>query len=199
MKQKTRYNIKLAEKKGVVVKKFAYPQSIKMLPTFMALSKATNDRDQIRGYDEKYYRTVLDVLGKAKMASLIVAFYKKKPLAAMIFIEYEETATYLFGASSNEKRNLMAPHLLQWKAIKYAQKQGLKTYDFFGVRVIRSKEIGNSRWEPMSGKTYGVTRFKLGFGGTVHDFGPAYDRSYSGFWYNGYRILKGRDKKGFCY
>lgn len=208
MKQKTRYNIRLAEKKGVTVASYKYPDSVKMLPVFLKLTKETNLRNQIKSYDQLYYASLLEELGKDNMAELLVASHDNQPVAAMILTKTQEQATYLFGASSSSKQELMASYLIQWSAISQAKKLGLQSYDFWGIRVESDIAEGELRIKdnleqvyPTPGSTYGVTRFKLGFGGTVVIYPPCFDRYYKPFWYNAYRGIKTSwaARKGFAY
>jgi len=194
MKAKTRYNIRLAERKKVTVYSWSYPESMQYLPYFLQQTKDTNVRDQISSHEESYYRAVLEELGKDGLASLLVAFNGNTPVASMILVRYNGVATYLFGASSNTDRESMATYLIQWEAIKLAKAAGDVLYDFWGVRIdqrmahgVAGDELKLGNIQPTPGKSFGVTRFKLGFGGVVHIYPPAYDRSYSTFWYNMYR------------
>ena len=207
MKTKTRYNIRLAERKKILVARYDHPDSVSRVSEFIALSKETNLRDQIRSYDDHYYEKLLDVLGKAGMASLFVAYHEDKPLASLILIRHNGIATYLFGASSSDKQNLMASYLIQWHAITYAKASGDHIYDMWGARVDERLAPGEykqtmaaSKVQPRPGKTYGVTRFKLGFNGEVYFYPPAYDRSYKQFWYNLYKGYRGLNSNhGFTY
>jgi len=191
MKAKTRYNIRLAERKHISVSIYDAAESIKHLGEFMALTKETNLRDQIKSYDVDYYQKLLLVLGEAKMANLAVAYFEGQPLSGLILIRHQKTATYLFGASNNQQRNLMSPYLLQWEAIRFAKKSGCDFYDWWGIRVDSRLATGTptsiDQVQPTPGKTYGVTKFKLGFGGEPIFYPPAFNRSYKQFWYNLYQ------------
>lgn len=194
MKPKTRYNIRLAERKKVTVYSWNYPESKQYLPYYLSHTKDTNARDQISSHEDSYYQAVLEELGKNGMASLLVAFVDKTPVASIIMVRHDGVATYLFGASSNQSRESMATYLIQWEAIKLAKAAGDTVYDFWGVRIDQrmahgtaGSDLRQSNIQPTPGKSFGVTRFKLGFGGSIHLYPPAYDRSYSSFWYNIYR------------
>jgi len=197
MKSKTRYNIRLSARKEIKTIAFKYPESLKRLSTFMKLTHETNIRDQIKSYDTRYYQTLLEELGKDDMAELLISYHGDTPLSAMILIHHNNTSTYLFGASSSNKRELMASHHMQWEAIKRSIERKSKIYDFWGVRVDTNftlKEVASEidlkdvTIEP--GYTYGVTKFKLGFGGKIYQYAPAYTRSYNAFWYNIYRSYR---------
>lgn len=128
MKQKGRYNIRLAEKKGVVVEQVEkHKGNIKV---FFGLVSETTARDRFSGNTQKYYEVFLESLENSQ---LFFAYHEKQVIAAWIFVGEGEVMTYYYGASSNNKRNLMAPYLLQWRAVQYAKKRGFKLYDFLGV------------------------------------------------------------------
>lgn len=194
-KSKTRYNLRVAERKGIKIFHLPHPQAAQYLPVFMQLTHATNLRNQIKSHPETYYKNLLDILGQAGLASLHIAYQGEQPLSALILIRHEQTATYLFGASSSEDRNTMASFLLHWEVMKYARTAGDTVYDWWGVRVEEEMVAGTheedanlSQIQPSPGKSFGVTRFKLGFGGKVHFYPPAYVRSYSSFWYSAYKL-----------
>jgi peptidoglycan pentaglycine glycine transferase (the first glycine) len=150
MKSKTRYNIKLAEKKEVRIKK--QEVSEEYIEEFLRLTKIMSERQGIMTHEESYYRKMFEKI-PSNILKLYVAEYDGKIIAANVMIFFGDTATYLHGASDEKYKNLMAPHLLQWQAIKDAKLTGCKQYDFFGVKV---KNKSGKSWE-------GVTRFKLGF------------------------------------
>jgi len=152
MHQKTRYNIRLAEKKGVRI----VLGEEKDFSEFWRLMALTGERDAFRLHGKQHYKNILE----ADNIKLFLAQHEGKNIAAGIFCFFGDRATYLHGASDNEARNLMAPYLLQWEMIKEAKKQGKKYYDFYG--------IDEKKWP-------GVTRFKLGFGGFVKEYAGTYD------------------------
>ncbi|MCH8748559.1 peptidoglycan bridge formation glycyltransferase FemA/FemB family protein [Patescibacteria group bacterium] len=161
MHSKTRYNIGLAERKGVVVR-FSREQSD--LNTWLALARETSTRDGFRIHSEVYYRAMQKTLGEH--FEIAVAEYQGTSLAANLLISYGDTVYYLHGASANENRELMAPHLLQWSAIKRAKLTGASRYDFWGVAPAQATA---------SHSLSGVTRFKRGFGGGLVEYPGAYD------------------------
>lgn len=146
MKPKGRYNIKLAQKKGVVVEKM--PKTPENIQRFYELLSETTSRDYFAGNTLEYYSTFLSAL---KTSELYFAFHEDDILAAGIFVQNSGVMTYYYGASSNLKRNLMAPYLLQWKAICDAKSQGCQIYDFLGVAGDEEKN------SPLAG----VTDFKM--------------------------------------
>lgn len=156
MHQKTRYNIRLAEKKGVEIIGATLETVDELFGAFWQLMETTTERDNFRSHDREYYRKMLDV----PFVKLYLAKFEDKILAGAIVSFFGDTATYIHGASSNEMRNLMAPYLLQWEMIKDAQGRGCAYYDFYG--------IDENKWP-------GVTRFKKGFGGREIHYGGTFD------------------------
>ncbi|MGL4986453.1 MAG: lipid II:glycine glycyltransferase FemX, partial [Treponemataceae bacterium] len=156
MKSKWRYNIRLAEKKGVIIRKGLSTE----ISIFYDLYKQTAKRDGIAIHNEQYYRDLFELAQKKDISTklfLYIAEYEKEPLAAIIVLHNEGEAVYLYGASSNEKRNLMPAYLLQWVAIKDAKESGCVQYDFYGIPP--TDDINH----PM----HGLYRFKTGFGGRI--------------------------------
>ncbi|MFH1946849.1 MAG: peptidoglycan bridge formation glycyltransferase FemA/FemB family protein [Candidatus Magasanikbacteria bacterium] len=186
MHSKTRYNIGLAEKKGVEVK------SGKDIEAFWKLNEQTTGRDKFKSHDKNYYAKMLD----NNFCHQLTAYHDYQPIASNLFIVYGDTCTYLHGASSNEYRNLMAPYLLQWEGIKMAKKLGCKYYDFWGIAPIVEEGKGeqvscfnNFCWEVNHPWT-GVTRFKVGFGGNVREYPQAVDVVLSRWKYVVYRLAR---------
>lgn len=169
LSQKTRYNIRLAEKKGVKI----FQGSSKQFPDFWRLMKITGERDKFGIHNEKHYQNLVERGGEN--IQLWFAQFEEKIIAAGLFCFSGEQAVYLHGASDNEYRNLMAPHLLQWEVIKEAKKRACLSYDFYG--------IDEKKWP-------GVTRFKNGFGGEVLEYPGTYDLVFNSFYYQVYQNLR---------
>ena len=137
MKPKWRYNIKLAEKKGIEVSE----EGEEALDAFYALYLETAKRDGIAIHPLSYYRTLFEMgesaQGNARETkpklSVWLARHEGKPIASIITLFFGKRATYLYGASSGEKRNLMPAYALQWRAIQAARAEGCADYDFFGI------------------------------------------------------------------
>lgn len=146
MKPKGRYNIKLARKKWVVVEQVE--KNLGNIETFHKLMSETTSRDNFAGNTLEFYTTFLESLDDSQ---LFFAYHEEEVIAAWIFVAFENTMIYYYGASSSQKRNLMAPYLLQWTAIEHGVKRGLKYYDFLWVA---GPDEENS---PLAG----VTDFKL--------------------------------------
>ena len=153
--QKWRYNIRLAARKGVTVKVCGK----EMVPAFAELMLTTGVRDGFVTRKPEYFSAMLDNLGEH--ARLYMAFDPEgTPIAGTLAIWYGDKVWYLYGASSNEHRNLMPNYLLQWSMIQWAVEKGCRMYDFRGVSGDVSED------NPL----YGLFRFKQGFGGDFTEF-----------------------------
>ena len=178
MHQKTRYNIRLAEKKGVVIKEAMFAindkeQLEKDFSDFWQLMKKTSKRDDFKIHGSSHYRHLL--LSGGNSVKLFFAEYEGKRIATAMFSFFGDKVTYLHGASDSEFKSLMAPYLLQFSVIKEAKNKGFKLYDFYG--------IDEKKWP-------GVTRFKLGFGGFVYEYAGTYDLVFQPFWYFLYNLMR---------
>lgn len=178
MKGKTRYNVRLAEKKGVVCRLVG----LEAFDAFAQLMQQTAERDEFSLHDLKRYRKMLETLTTDGChAFLAMAFYEDRPLAANLMIDAFGVRTYLHGASSNLYRNVMAPYALHDFLINDAQKKGLSTYDFWG---IAPPEAGEGH--PWSG----ISRFKLGFGGDTVVMPGTFDLAKNVLAYGVYSLAK---------
>lgn len=162
MKPKWRYNIHLAEKKGVTVTPFTADSADldTAIDTFYALFETTAKRDGIAVHAKTYYKDLFALsktFPNAPKITLWLAKHEDDSLAGIITLFCKREAVYLYGASSNVKRNLMPAYLLQWNAIQSAKEYGSAFYDFYGMPPTDDEH------HPM----YGLYRFKTGFGGTI--------------------------------
>jgi lipid II:glycine glycyltransferase (peptidoglycan interpeptide bridge formation enzyme) len=183
MKTKTRYNTRLAEKKGVRVFEAAADQ----LPLWYALYRETAERDGISIHEQEYYEGLFRLAGgggayageKPKL-HLLFARAEGKTLAGIILAVFAARAYYLYGASGNELRNYMAPYALQWEAMKLAKREGAASYDLFGIPPNNDPNHA----------MYGLYRFKTGFGGEILHRPGSYDYPLKFFTYRAYRIAE---------
>ncbi len=158
MKPKTRYNIRLATRRGVCVRQ----GELKDLESFYALYRITSQRDGFLIRPFAYYRDVWSQFITAGRAHLLLAELEGQSIAGLLLFVFGRTAWYMYGASDNTHRELMPNHLLQWGAIQLAKQLGCTQYDMWGA-PDRFDES-----DPM----WGVYRFKMGFGGeTVRGLG----------------------------
>lgn len=150
LKPKTRYNIRLAQKKGVTI---SNGHDSVAVSTFCRLARETSRRDHFHYHRDEYYQKLLETMGPIGAAEVVVASFDREPLAANIIIYDGEDATYAHGASAERHRELMAPQFLQWECISRARQRGAKIYDFYGI-ATRGAQV--KPWQ-------GITRFKEGF------------------------------------
>ena len=176
MHSKWRYNIRLSEKKGVVIHKYTRNDVnlSKKIDRFYELTKETNARDGNSSHAKSYYLDLISRSAKnlesnnaedkeSPLITLYIAEHEGEEIASIMTLFSKDEAIYLYGASSNHKRNLMPNHLLQWTAIKDAKNYGSKCYDFYGM----SPE-GKDEKHPM----HGLYMFKSNFGGqNIHRTG----------------------------
>jgi len=186
MKQKTRYNIRLAEKRGVRVSPVNSDQR-SVMKKFLELVKITSKRDKITAHPENYYRKMFETI-PSEILKLYIAEYQGKTIVANLVLFFGKTATYLHGASDNIHRDVMAPHLLQWQAIKDAKISGYMKYDLGGVKT---EKISNFKFK-ISNSWSGITKFKTGFAPETKSvqFPGCYDIVLNPVKYNLYRILQ---------
>ncbi len=151
MKPKTRYNIRLAEKKGVTIKLMDTTEGFTI---FSKLYFETCKRQNYHGHTPSYHRTIWDTL-KASQAHVLVAFLDKTPLAAYELLFFKKRMYYLYGGSSLEHKNVMAPNLLMWEAIKLGKQMGAELFDMWGS--LPPEYSPSHPWA-------GFTRFKEGYG-----------------------------------
>ncbi len=156
MKSKTRYNIRLSERKGVRI----FAASKEMLPVFYDLYRETAERNGFAVCEYRYFSALFSVDADAADASevhFLLAAADGDVLAGAIVAVSAQTATYLFGASSCRHRNMMGASAVQWGAIRLARARGCVTYDMGAVPPA------DDPGHPF----YGMYRFKAGFGGKV--------------------------------
>lgn len=152
-KSKWRYNIRLAERRGVVVERASRDE----LGTFYDVLLTTAERDGFFVRGRSYFETLYDTLHPHGMLSLWLARYQGRAVAGAICFAFGGRVTYVYGASANEDRNVMPNHLMQWTMIRDAKAQGASIYDFRGVSPVRDGQVA----EP---HIAGLNRFKEGFG-----------------------------------
>ncbi len=187
MKQKTRYNIRLAAKKGVTIRPWGD------LSAFHDMMLITGDRDGFGVHSEKYYRRAYDLLHAKGMCEILLAEYEGKPLAALFVACHGDRAYYLYGASTEEERNRMPTYLLQWEAMKWAKARGCEEYDLWGVPDEEEQTL-EANFESRHDGLWGVYRFKRGFGGELRRAVQARDRIYNPLLYRVYlRTLRNRE------
>ncbi len=180
MRSKGRYNLGLAEKKGVTV---AHDKSQSAVEAFLMLNSATAKRKGFSGRSDAYLRSMIDALHDEKMGQLWVAKLDGVILSAAIVVFYGERASYLYGVSSDEHRSVMSPYLLHFAIMRAAKARGCTEYDLIGVAPDSAS--ASHPWA-------GISRFKREFGGETVRYLGSYDRVYRPALYTIYRTMRGK-------
>ncbi len=165
MKEKWRYNIRLAGRKGVLVRPARGREDVQ---AWYSLLQTTGQRDQFGIHSFDYYWRAWQIFAPRQQAQLLLAEYEKQLLAGIFVGCMARQAIYLYGASGNAYRNLMPNYLLQWEAIRWAKTQGATSYDLWGIPETDDAD------EAMAG----VYRFKSGWGGLITRFAGNYEYVY---------------------
>ncbi len=172
LKSKTRYNIRLAQKKGVTV---VEDNSETGFNQYLDLWRQTTSRQEFYSHSEKYHRLMWQHLHSAGMAHLLKAVYQDQTLGAWILFRHNHTLYYPYGASSRQHRDVMANNLLAWEAIRFGLSKGCTLFDFWGS--LGPHPDASDPW-------YGFHRFKEGYGGTLMEFVGTYDYVWQPSRYN---------------
>lgn len=175
MKQKTRYNIRLAEKKGVRIR----VGSLADLEVLYRIYAETSVRDGFVIRSAEYYRDAWGSFIAAGLAQPFIAEVEGKPVSGLILFKFARTAWYMYGMSREAHRGKMPNHLLQWEAMRWAKAQGCEVYDFWGA----PDEFVES--DPL----WGVWKFKEGFGGQVVRHIGAWDYAPAPLLYRLYTVV----------
>ncbi len=176
MHSKTRYNIRLAEKKGVAVKEMSNDKGFE---TFAKLYFETTKRQKYFGHNQRYHKIVWDNL-KDKTAHILIAYFNNIPLAAYQLWFMDGVIYYVYGGTSEQYRNLMASNLLMWEAIKLGKKLGAEKFDMWGS--LPPDYDANHSWS-------GFTRFKSGYGTEFVEMVGSYDLVINPFLYRLYNFI----------
>ena len=176
MKEKWRYNIRLATRKEVTVRR---GEDTADLDLFYRLYQTTSERDQFLIHNKGFYADVLNHYSSDGRAALFLAEYAGQAIAGTVVLTFGRWSWYMYGASSDEHRERMPNHLLQWTGIQWAKSQGCWCYNFRGIPDIL--EEGQELW--------GVYLFKRGFGGYPLRFMQTHDLVYQPFLYETYRRM----------
>lgn len=177
MKHKTRYNIRLAARKGVEI---VEDNSQEALDAFFDLMRITAERDGYVLRPREYFMALWQTLYDGEHAHLFFATHEGQKLAGMLVVTFGGKYWYLTGASSNEQRKLMPTYLLQWEVMKWAKQHGITYYDMVAIPNPDSLNEQDPMW--------GLYRFKSGFGGDIAEFVGCYDlpikQARAWAWYN---------------
>jgi len=159
---KTRYNVRLSQKHGVIVQEKNDP---KTLENFLILLEKTAIAKKFYIHPKNYYRTLWKILYPRGMAYLLEASYQKEPLVIWLLLKFGRVLYYPYGGSTDRYRNFMPSNLIAWEAIRLGKRLGCELFDMWGATGSQDK---NDPW-------YGFTRFKLGYGGKLVKFIDSYD------------------------
>jgi lipid II:glycine glycyltransferase (peptidoglycan interpeptide bridge formation enzyme) len=186
MRQKARYNVRLAEKKGVIVRQSDDTD------LFDQLMRVTGERDGFGVHNLAYYRAAYRLFAARCQSVLLIAEYEAQPLAAAMIFKNGKRAWYFYGASNNLERQRMPAYLLQWEAMRWAMSNGCTQYDLWGVPDADEAEL-EANFADRSDGLWGVYRFKRGFGGQVVRSPGAWDKVYNPVLYRLYQLwMRGR-------
>lgn len=152
MHQKTRYNIGLAQRKGVQVEIRTDEQAFQ---TFLKIYFETTTRQGYFGHDVAYHTAVWNTLRRYDLARILIATYDNTPVTAWMLFNYNNTLYYPYGGSRVIHREMMASNLVAWEAIRLGKSMGLSTFDLWGAMGPEPDTT-----DPY----YGFHRFKLGYG-----------------------------------
>ena len=174
MKSKTRYNIRLAGRRGVTVR----PGDETDLPAFYRLMEITAERDGFGIHSQAYYALAHRLFVPGGQGQLLLAEHEGQLLGGLVVLAAGDTAYYMYGASSDQGRNLMPTYLLQWEAMLWAKDRGCRIYDLWGVPDEDEVTL-ESQFTQRSDGLWGVYRFKRGFGGRLVRTIGAWDLVYA--------------------
>lgn len=163
MHQKTRYNIRVAQKKGV---KIHIGENAEYLKTYLGLYFDTTKRQGYYGHNEIYHTKVWETFSKTNQVRFVIAEYNHIPVVAWMLLAFKDTLYYPYGGSSHLHRDAMASNLVAWEAIKFGKKLGLKYFDMWGA--LGPDADPKDSW-------YGFHRFKQGYGGRLVEYLGSFD------------------------
>jgi len=172
MKSKTRYNIRLAARKGVTVRM----GTVDDIDVFYALMTETGERDEFGVHTAAYYKRSFELFDARGQVGLFLAEYEGEPLAGILAFVVGKKAWYISGASSNRHRNLMPAYAVQWAAMQWAKSLGCRVYDLWGIPDA-DKATLEAEFTERSDELWGVYRFKRGFGGQVVRYVGLWERA----------------------
>lgn len=167
MHSKTRYNLRVAQKHGVIVRE---DNSDDAFNAYLALTRETTGRQGFYAHNETYHRTMWKIMKSAGIAHLFTAAYRGKTLAAWIIFSWNNTLYYPYGASSRDHREVMAPTLLLWEIVRWGKAHGCATFDLWGALGpdTSGQPDPNDPW-------FGFHRFKQGFTPTLVESAGSFD------------------------
>jgi len=196
MKPKGRYNIKIAQKHGLEKSKIKDQRS--KIDIFYQLYQETARYQKLSIRNKQYFIDMVEALEPKDEIAIIIAEYQGQPLAALLVTFYDKVASYLYGGTSRENKQVMAPYLAHWAAIQEAKRRGCIKYDMLAVSpdviasdseaIFRSPRPGGVRDDKH--KYDNLTRFKEQFGGKKVNITGSYDLVYKPGWYRLFKFVE---------
>jgi len=183
MNQGTRRKIRQSQKNGIRY----YTGASAEVAVFNQMMQKTGARNEFGVHEPGYYQLAYDLFVPQGDAALILAEHEGDPLAGIMVFAQGKTAWYLYGASSDVKRNLMASYGVQWQAIRWAKARGCTTYDLWGIPDAEPEAL-EAQFEQRSDGLWGVYGFKRGWGGQIVRSAGAWDRVYNPVVYGAYTL-----------
>jgi peptidoglycan pentaglycine glycine transferase (the first glycine) len=177
MHQKTRYSVRLAERRGVEIRRESVTEA--SVATFYQLLTETSDRNEFGIHDIAYYRDFLNTFGGR--ALLLIAYVEESPAAGLIAGRFGNEAIYMYGASSTQHRAHGAAFALQFEAMRWARDHNCTTYDLWGIPATDpgAEHNEDGRVAGTKGDDWrGLYKFKIGFGGSIVSYPPMLERRY---------------------
>jgi lipid II:glycine glycyltransferase (peptidoglycan interpeptide bridge formation enzyme) len=175
MKSKTRYNTRLAARRGVTVR----AGGVEEIPRFYEMYAETGERDAFTIREYGYYRDAWQTFLEAGLGQMLLAEVEGESVAGLILFRFGDKAWYMYGASTARHRNKMPNYALQWEAIRWCKAAGCTAYDMWGAPDTLDE--GDSMW--------GVWRFKEGLGAQFAPHIGAYDYPASKLLYWAYAVV----------
>lgn len=180
MKEKWRYNIRLASRKGVTIREGHGHEDLEIFHTIL---QETATRDKFYIHDADHFELLMQLYEQEDRFALLIAEHEGKAVAAIMLMRIGKWCWYRYGASLSQGRNLMPNHLLQWTGMQWAKARGCEYYNFLGIP--NSLEEPEARLDPL----WGVYSFKRGFNGFSRLSLPGYDLPYNPVLYQAYKRM----------
>lgn len=178
MRPKTRYNIGLAEKKGVTIVEDTTEAGMN---EYLKLLAETTKRQKFYAHDEDYFHKMWEALSGSGMIHIFKAMYEGKALSVWITFVFNHKLYYPYGASSRENREVMASNLMMWEVIRFGKKEGCNSFDMWG-------SLGPN--PNLKDPFYGFHRFKEGYGGTLTEYLGTFDYVLNPQYYKFFRLIE---------
>jgi len=177
MHSKTRYNIRLAEKKGVIVEERIDEKGLEI---YLDLYFETTRRQNYHGHNRQYHTKVFETFKQTGQVRFLIASYNKTPLTAWMLLDFNDKLYYPYGGSSLKHRDVMASNLIAWEAIKLGKKLDLKTFDMWGA--LGPDPNPKDPW-------FGFHKFKMGYGGDLVEYLGTYDLVFKASIYQAFTMI----------